>query len=205
MDLNDLEKDLLLKDNLIYGIDEVGRSCIAGPMGFALVCFDKSILDHRIGFYQIKDSKVLSEPDRLAASLFIAKACKNYIIVLPNCEKDLREPYLNGLKVISEIALDKSNYIFVDQGIKRYMPAGFDNIHEEIKGDSKFFSIASASIMAKVYRDAIMRDLHNKFTKYDWSSNVGYPTPKHWKAINEHGLTKHHRTFFRKVAEYISK
>lgn len=65
-----------------------------------------------------------------------------------------------------------------------------------IKGDSKYQSIAAASILAKTYRDEIMIKLNNEYDQYDWKNNKGYPTSKHRKAINDFGITIHHRTSF---------
>lgn len=65
-----------------------------------------------------------------------------------------------------------------------------------IKGDSKIFSISAASILAKVHRDKLMRELDSQYPKYLWSRNVGYGTADHIKAIREIGITKHHRKTF---------
>jgi ribonuclease HII len=65
-----------------------------------------------------------------------------------------------------------------------------------IKGDSKYFSIAAASILAKTHRDAIMSDLHAEFPQYGWSKNKGYPTLDHRDAIRSAGPCRHHRMTF---------
>jgi ribonuclease HII len=62
-----------------------------------------------------------------------------------------------------------------------------------VKGDSKFQSIAAASILAKTYRDDYMMQLAEKFPQYDWQSNKGYPTAKHREAIRQFGITPYHR------------
>ena len=66
-----------------------------------------------------------------------------------------------------------------------------------VKGDSKFLSIAAASILAKTYRDDLMENLAKEFPAYGWEQNAGYPTLKHRKAILEYGVTVHHRLTFR--------
>jgi ribonuclease HII len=66
-----------------------------------------------------------------------------------------------------------------------------------VKGDSKFLSIAAASILAKTYRDDLMENLAKEFPQYGWEQNAGYPTLKHRKAILEHGVTIHHRLTYR--------
>ena len=65
-----------------------------------------------------------------------------------------------------------------------------------IKGDSKFQHIAAASILAKTYRDKYMKLIHQKFEKYYWENNKGYPTKKHREAIKKYGVTIHHRKSF---------
>ena len=70
-----------------------------------------------------------------------------------------------------------------------------------IKGDTKFQSIAAASILAKTYRDELMEDLHGSHPNYSWNKNKGYPTLAHRKAIREFGPTTHHRTSFRLFSE----
>jgi ribonuclease HII len=65
-----------------------------------------------------------------------------------------------------------------------------------IKGDAKFMSIAAASVLAKTFRDDIMKNLDSEFPKYHWKKNKGYPTKQHRKAIAEYGANKHHRKSF---------
>ena len=73
-----------------------------------------------------------------------------------------------------------------------------------IKGDSKFLSIAAASILAKTYRDAYMKKIHEEFPMYNWAKNKGYPTKEHRSAIREYGLTKYHRKSFKQLPEQIA-
>ena len=77
-------------------------------------------------------------------------------------------------------------------------------IHEcIIKGDSKFMSIAAASVLAKTYRDELMNTLHLEFPMYNWKQNKGYPTKEHREAIRKYGLTKYHRKSFRQLPEQL--
>jgi ribonuclease HII len=68
--------------------------------------------------------------------------------------------------------------------------------HCIVKGDSKYFSIAAASILAKTYRDEYMLDLAEDYPQYDWTNNKGYPTIKHRHAVISHGLSPFHRKTF---------
>ena len=73
-----------------------------------------------------------------------------------------------------------------------------------IKGDSKFLSIAAASILAKTFRDEMMSDLDIQFPGYGWSTNVGYPTPEHRQAIKKLGITPFHRRSFQLIPKQLS-
>ena len=73
-----------------------------------------------------------------------------------------------------------------------------------VKGDQKYLSIASASILAKHYRDKFMINLHKNFPQYLWSKNKGYPTAEHKNAIKQFGITKHHRKSFKLYDEQLT-
>jgi ribonuclease HII len=66
-----------------------------------------------------------------------------------------------------------------------------------VKGDSKFMSIAAASVLAKTYRDEYMDKIHEEFPMYNWKQNKGYPTKEHREAIKKYGVTKYHRLSFK--------
>ncbi len=70
-----------------------------------------------------------------------------------------------------------------------------------IKGDSKYMSIAAASVLAKTYRDEYMNLIHEEFPMYNWKQNKGYPTKEHREAILKYGVTKYHRMTFRLLPE----
>ena len=85
-----------------------------------------------------------------------------------------------------------------------HIPGSHNLPHETIiKGDEKYLSIASASILAKHSRDLYMKKLHKKFPLYFWGDNKGYPTKKHKKAIKKHGVTIHHRKSFKLYDEQL--
>ena len=96
-------------------------------------------------------------------------------------------------------AIDKlkvsPEFIIVDGN--RFKP--YKNVNHEciIKGDNKFQNIAAASILAKNYRDDLMKNLSKKFDKYSWESKFGYPTKKHRDSIKKHGITDYHRKSFK--------
>ena len=91
------------------------------------------------------------------------------------------------------------NYIIVDGNrFKPYKSIPYKTI---IKGDSKYLSIAAASILAKTYRDLYMKQIHEEFPMYNWKKNKGYPTKEHREAIKKYGPTKYHRKSFRLLPE----
>lgn len=93
------------------------------------------------------------------------------------------------------------NFIIVDGNkFKPYRSIPHQTI---IKGDSKFLSIAAASVLAKTYRDAYMAEIHEEFPMYNWIKNKGYPTKEHRLAIQKYGITKYHRKSFRLLPEQL--
>ena len=76
--------------------------------------------------------------------------------------------------------------------------------HTIIQGDSKYMSIAAASVLAKTYRDEYMNKIHEEFPMYNWKKNKGYPTKEHREAIRKYGTTKYHRMSFRLLPEQLS-
>jgi ribonuclease HII len=72
-----------------------------------------------------------------------------------------------------------------------------------VKGDSKYLSIAAASVLAKTYRDEYMNSIHEEFPMYNWKKNKGYPTLEHREAIRKYGITKYHRLSFRLLPEQL--
>ena len=113
---------------------------------------------------------------------------------------------LNAAIKSMHIALEslkvKPEYIIVDGN--RFKP--FSNIPHTtlIKGDSRFLSIAAASVLAKTYRDEYMLKLHDEFPHYKWNSNKGYATLKHRKAIEEFGSCSYHRLSFTLTKDQLS-
>lgn len=176
------------------GTDEAGRGCLAGPVTAAAV-----ILPEDFSNELLNDSKQLSEKDRYKLRPIIEKEAIAFAVAHVDPQK-IDE--INILKA-SILAMHRSleqlgtrpEHILVDGN--RFIPFNFIPHTTVVKGDAKFLSIAAASVLAKTYRDDFMLELHNKFPQYDWNNNMGYPTPKHKKAIAEHGLTAHHRLTFK--------
>ena len=92
-------------------------------------------------------------------------------------------------------------YIIVDGN--RFKPLNQIPYTTIVKGDSKYLSIAAASVLAKTYRDEYMDKIHEEFPMYNWKKNKGYPTVEHREAIKKYGTTKYHRMSFRLLPEQL--
>lgn len=181
------------KKSLEAGCDEAGRGCLAGPVVAAAV-----ILNPKKKILGLNDSKKINESKRKSLRDEIQSNATAYAIgIVSNKEIDeiniLNASFLAMHRAIEGLNM-KPKKLLIDGN--RFNP--FKNIPHVciIKGDSKYQSIAAASILAKTYRDEIMIKLNNEYDQYDWKNNKGYPTSKHRKAINDFGITIHHRTSF---------
>lgn len=188
------------KGLLEAGVDEVGRGCLAGPVVAAAV-----ILPPRYRQPLLNDSKQLSKKARaLLYDHIREKALAFAIAEVDNEEIDriniLQASFLAMHKALDQLQ-DRPEHILVDGN--RFNPYPFIPHTCVIKGDSKFKSIAAASILAKVYRDRLMADLHKEYPHYGWERNAGYPTKEHRKGIVEHGTCSLHRMSFTLLAEEI--
>lgn len=178
------------------GCDEVGRGCIAGPVVAASVIFPNDYSNE-----SIKDSKTISPKKRI----LIEKEIKSSAIAWSVSEIDNKsidkENILNASISAMHAALENlrviPEYIIVDGNkFKKYKDIEHRCI---IKGDSKYLSIAAASIIAKNYRDKLMKKLSEKHNQYDWHKNFGYPTKSHRDAIKKFGITELHRKSFKLI------
>lgn len=189
--------DLLKKWSNNYieaGCDEVGRGCLCGPVVAAAVILDESFEQNLVN-----DSKKLNFKTRMDLDSYIKDNVKNFAIAeLPPTFID-EHNILNASIHAMHQALDKltirPEFILVDGN--KFHPYNFIPHQCVIKGDSKFLSIAAASILAKNYRDKLMIELHEEHPEYGWNTNFGYATKKHQEALIKHGITKYHRQSFR--------
>ena len=176
------------------GCDEAGRGCLAGPVFAAAVILPKNFF-HK----ELNDSKLIKEGKRNELRLMIEKEAIAYSVSSVTPKKIdqiniLNASFLAMTNAVKKLSL-KPELILVDGNrFKSDISIPHQCI---IKGDSKFFSIAAASILAKTYRDDYMKRLDKKFPSYNWKQNKGYPTLEHRTAIKLHGPTDHHRMSFR--------
>ena len=175
------------------GCDEAGRGCYAGPVFAAAVILPKD-------FYhpELNDSKQLTREQRDTLKIYVEQnAIAWSVAMIDNEEIDTINILKASFKAM-HAALDKlpvqPELLLIDGN--RFTPYGKMQHHCIIKGDGIYASIAAASVLAKTYRDAYMRNLHKEFPYYNWKSNKGYGTLEHRKAIDEFGLCKYHRKSF---------
>lgn len=183
------------QDDLIEaGCDEAGRGCLAGPVFAASVILPKNF-SHDV----LTDSKLLCEKDRYSLREYIKREALTYAVAQVDHEEIDRINILNASFKAMHLALEqldiRPGFILIDGN--RFNP--YEQIPHEciIKGDTLYYSIAAASILAKTYRDDYMINLSEEHPEYDWCNNKGYPTIKHREAVILYGMSPYHRKTFR--------
>ena len=181
---------------IIAGVDEVGRGCLAGPVVAAAVILKNSI-------DSLNDSKKLSKKKR---EVLYSKILENTTSVAVGVKwNDYIDKY--NIKIASEDAMkDAINSLSIRPD--KVLVDGFSldiQIENEgiIKGDQKYEQIMAASIIAKVTRDEIMRSFHYIYPQYDFISNSGYGTKKHFEELDKYSYTPIHRLTFKPISSNI--
>jgi ribonuclease HII len=197
---NSFEHAAWASQGLVCGIDEVGRGCLAGPVITAAV-----ILPINTTNRQLKDSKIMSEDERLKAAAWIYKHCWYGFGIVHHRDVDehniwqatliaMKRALLNALSTCphepSAVLVDAMPLTLLDTSYKT-IP-----VHSFIKGESRSSSIAAASIIAKVRRDALMQKFDTLFPGYFLGEHKGYATHKHTASLYERPHSLIHRTSF---------
>ena len=179
----------------VVGVDEVGMAALAGPVVAAacLVMPDTKLIR------AVKDSKMLTKIQREELSTLI----RARVVRVGIGAASVAEIHRLNIYHASHVAMTRAlrqigefDWAIVD-GRRILDPAFAPGKHSEIvKGDTKSFAIASASIIAKVTRDRLMERLSRKYPGYGWEHNAGYPSIDHRTALRAHGLTPFHRDDF---------
>ena len=180
-------------DIMEAGCDEAGRGCLAGPVFASAV-----ILPNDFQCSSLNDSKQLSEKVRYKLRPIIEQNSLASAIGIVTAEEIDHINILNASILAMHRAIEQlkiiPQHLIIDGN--RFHP--YPNIphHCFVKGDSRFLSIAAASVLAKTYRDDFMISLHEEYPVYHWINNKGYPTKEHQAAILQHGISPHHRITF---------
>ena len=182
------------------GTDEAGRGCLAGPVTAAAVILPETFTNDILN-----DSKQLSvlRRDLLRPVLEEQAVCYGicHVVVEEIDEINILNASITGMHRAIEQLSVVPEFILVDGN--RFKPYGKIPHECIIKGDSKYMSIAAASVLAKTYRDAYMDKIHEEFPMYNWKKNKGYPTKEHREAIRKYGISKYHRKSFRLLPEQL--
>ena len=186
-------------DGLIEaGCDEAGRGCLAGSVYAAAV-----ILPQNYSHPYLNDSKQLTEKRRMILRKDIEKDAIAWAVGVVSPEEIdeiniLKASFLAMHRAIDQLKVRPEALIIDGNRFTPYQNLPYTPI---VKGDSKYLSIAAASILAKTYRDEYMEELHSQYPQYEWSKNKGYPTVAHREAIKKYGATPFHRMSFNLLGE----
>lgn len=187
----------------IAGVDEAGRGACAGPLVIASVVLNDPFA---VELAVVRDSKEISESKRDAVfDLIHSVAASVSVVIVPAAEVDSRGVHaanLDGMRrAVQGLSIEPA-YVLTDG----YAIEGLGVPNLAVwKGDQVVVSISAASVIAKVTRDRIMRELDAEFPQYGFAGHKGYITAAHTKALNEHGPCAEHRTSFANVAALIHK
>lgn len=192
-----------LKDSgikFIAGVDEVGRGPLVGPVVAACV-----VLPDEFNLDGLTDSKKLTEKKRDFYFEEVKRQALGYGIGIIGEKKIDEVNIYEATKLAMKEAIDdckkncKIEHVLIDA-----MPLELDvPTTSIIKGDLKSITISAASVIAKVTRDRMLDELHEKYPMYDFKKNKGYPTKKHLEAILEHGIINEHRRSYGPVKNYL--
>jgi ribonuclease HII len=226
----------------VFGVDEAGRGCLAGPVCAAVTCWEPLPKGSRRPV-PVRDSKVMKEEEREACFEPVREKALTFGVGFASCNEIDRwniwranhlavaralEGALQKLALSGRIeagSLSKHAWAFLSDGNQplvsharffvhspEYM-SGFPLLQEllrfqlnekcVVKGDSKVFSIAAASVLAKVSRDRHMVALHEAFPAYEFASHKGYSTPRHVRILREKGPCSEHRRSFAPVSDTL--
>ncbi len=187
----------------IAGVDEAGRGACAGPLVIASVVLNDPFAPE---LAVVRDSKEIAENKRDAVfDLIHQVAASVSVVIVPASEVDSRGVHaanLDGMRRAVQGLSVEPAYVLTDG----YAIEGLGVPNLAVwKGDQVVVSISAASVIAKVTRDRIMREMDLEFPQYGFAGHKGYITAVHTKALNEHGPCEQHRRSFANVAALIHK
>ena len=191
---------------VVAGLDEVGAGPIAGPVTAACVVLDPANIDD---LKDVDDSKTLTHKRRVACAEAIRSCARAWAVAEATVEEIDRINILQAALLAMSRALKQVqasvpeiHYLLVDA---REVPGTDIPQLPMVKGDARSLSIASASILAKVHRDAFMTEMAMRYPEYGFDQHKGYGTSMHLTALRKHGATPIHRRSFRPVSMVVEQ
>jgi len=194
--------------NCLAGIDEVGMGALAGPVVAAAAVFKQTTSSSlSLRSVAIRDSKTLSVKQREKAAAWIKENASAWAIG----EAGVEEITALNIRAASHLAMRRAieklklspDLLLID-GTPAQIHSTIPAINI-VDGDAKCFSIAAASILAKVYRDQLMSELDHLYPQYGFASHKGYGTQRHLAALRLHGVSPYHRSTYQPVAQFLTK
>ena len=184
----------MLPDNLEAGCDEAGRGCLAGPVYAAAVILPQD-------FYHplLNDSKQLTAKQREKLRPIIEQEAIAWGVCAISPQEidqiNILKASIKGMHCALDMLKVRPTHILVDGN--RFYKYGETPHTCVVKGDSKYASIAAASVLAKTYRDEYMLKIAAEYPQYGWDRNMAYPTKEHRTAIEKYGITPYHRLSYK--------
>ncbi len=172
------------------GCDEAGRGCLAGPVFAAAVILPKKFRNEILNDSKLLTARQRNELRNLIESEAIAWAVASMDAAEIDQINILNASIYSMHKAV--VRLNTTPQLLLIDGNRFHPYPGIPH-HCIVKGDTKYLSIAAASVLAKTYRDDFMRKLHQEFPMYDWLNNKGYPCRKHREGLYAHGISPYHR------------
>lgn len=199
------EEEIIRKGGMTLGVDEAGRGPLAGPVVSAAAWVNPEVFKKEFELKNlIRDSKKLSEKQREEIYKYIIKSDDFLVSTKSISHKtidkiNILQASLLSMRLAAEelsekIKTNKKIYVLLD-GNKKVPKLEFDQ-RLFVKGDQNIFSIAVASICAKVYRDRLMNDYHKKHPQYGFNKHRGYGTKLHFENLKKYGPCQIHRKSF---------
>lgn len=184
----------MLPDSIEAGCDEAGRGCLAGPVYAAAVILPQD-------FYHplLNDSKQLTAKQREKLRPIIEQEAIAWGVCAISPQEidqiNILKASIKGMHCALDMLKVRPTHILVDGN--RFYKYGETPHTCVVKGDSKYASIAAASVLAKTYRDEYMLKIAAEYPEYGWDRNMAYPTKEHRAAIEKYGITPHHRLSYK--------
>lgn len=192
----DAEREFLSEGTrIVAGLDEVGRGAIAGPVMVGVVCVDASHVDVPDG---LRDSKLMTAKRREAMVPVVEAWARSFAVGSASANEIDRIGIMGALSLAASRALSELSEmpeVLICDGTTPFVVVepGGPRVLTRVKADQQCASVAAASVIAKVRRDALMCELDVLHPAYGWASNKGYGAAVHTQAIRTHGLTDLHR------------